>query len=58
MSKKMYDAHTLQVMEQMNAKQEFRAWIIINEFLNLFGYFFTHSTHLYCPPTARITIII
>ena len=34
MSKKMYDAHTQQLMEQMDAKQEFRAWIIINEFLN------------------------
>ena len=34
MLKKMYDAHTQQVMEQMDAKQEFRAWIIINEFLN------------------------
>ena len=34
MSMKMYDAHTQQVMEQMDAKQEFRAWIIINEFLN------------------------
>ena len=34
MSTKMYDAHTQQVMEQMDAKQEFRAWIIINEFLN------------------------
>jgi len=34
MSMKMYDAHTQQVMEQMDKKQEFRAWIIINEFLN------------------------
>ena len=34
MSMKMYDAHTQQVMVQMDAKQEFRAWIIINEFLN------------------------
>ena len=34
MSTKMYDAHTQQVMEQMDSKQEFRAWIIINEFLN------------------------
>lgn len=34
MSMKMYDAHTQQVMAQMDAKQEFRAWIIINEFLN------------------------
>ena len=34
MSMKMYDAHTKKVMEQMDAKQEFRAWIIINKFLN------------------------
>lgn len=36
MSKKMFDAqeHTRRVMEQMDAKQEFRAWIVINEFLN------------------------
>lgn len=34
MSMKMYDAHTQQVIAQMDAKQEFRAWIIINEFLN------------------------